>query len=96
MWFPLAWLPLNVAGGLGWGSAMTVDRLTDKGSGDDKNPMVVTASGNGMSWMAAAGWDFFPGRGSNLGLQARYDGASLGEQLGTIHTGSLHLWFNFY
>ena len=41
--------------------------------------------------MAAAGWDFFAGEGANLGLQARYDGSALGEKLGTVHGGSLHV-----
>jgi hypothetical protein len=93
-YFPLARWPLNVAAGLGWGSGMRVDRLADKG--EDKDPMIVTASGNGISWMTAVGWDFYSGSSTSLGVQARYDGASLGDALGTVHTGSLQLSCNFY
>ncbi len=91
MYFPMADLPLNVAAGFGWGSALKVSRLADNGD----SPRVVTQSGNGVAWMAGVGWDLFAGEGLNLGLQARYDGTHSGN-IGTSHAGTMNLWFNFY
>ncbi len=91
-YFPLPALPWSVAAGAGWGSGLSVTRITDF----DGNPRFVAAGGNGLSWMAASGWDFGAGPGLNLGVQARYDGASLSDGIGTVHGGSLHLWMNFY
>ncbi len=91
MYFPLADLPLNVAAGFGWGSALKVGRLADNGD----SPRVVTQSGNGVAWMTGVGWDFFAGEGFNLGLQARYDGTHSGN-IGASHAGTMNLWFNFY
>lgn len=91
MYFPLPHLPWNVAAGLGWGSALKVGRLADNGD----SVRVVTESGNGVSWMAGTGWDFFAGEGFNLGLQARYDGTTSGN-IGASHAGTLNVWFNWY
>lgn len=85
--FPLAHLPFNVSAGVGWGSAGTLDRRADV----QGTPIPVSRSGNGVGWMAGAGWDFFPGRGTNLGLQLRYE-ATQSQNLGVDHGAMLVLW----
>ena len=90
--FPVAHLPLNVAAGVGWASAATLAR---RGDIDADTPLPVARWGDGVGWLAAAGWDFFPGRGANLGVQLRYEGQDAGN-LGVSHSGMLAIWANFY
>ncbi len=92
MYFPVADLPLNIAAGAGWASAAKLRRLTDDRDGDAS---VAASTGDGVGWMGGVGWDFAPGTGANLGLQARYDGSQSAD-LGVSHGGGLHLWLNFY
>jgi hypothetical protein len=92
MFFPVAEWPLNVSAGFGWGSAAKVLRVSDTSGGD---PKVVAESGNGVSWMAAVGWDLKPGPGANFGIQARYEGTRSSD-LGVDHGAFLGLWLNFY
>jgi hypothetical protein len=91
MYYPLAAKPIHVAGGLGWGSGLIVERVADA----DGDPLVAAAGGNGLSWMAGAGYDLTTGDGLNLGLQLRYDGLKLSD-LGAAHSVSLSLMLNFY
>jgi hypothetical protein len=92
MYFPMAHKPFNVAAGLGWGSAVRVERLSDSRS---NNPNLTAISANGVSWMLGAGWDLFAGEGFNLGFQGRYDGVNTSE-LGTNGTYTANLWMNWY
>ena len=91
-YFPLARLPLSVGAGAGWGSALRVRRMADNNKGDTR---AMAQSDNGVSWMGAVGWDFFPGEGANLGLQDRYDGVYLPD-IKTAQVIGLGLWLNFY
>ncbi len=92
MVFPMPDLPLNVSVGAGWGSAVKLLRLVDTRKGSTN---VASKTGNGGAWMGAVGWDFFPGRGTNFGLQLRYDGTQSAD-FGVDHMGSLNAWLNFY
>jgi hypothetical protein len=71
---------------------MRARRLTDNSKG---NARAVAQSDNGVSWMGAVGWDFFAGRGTNVGVQARYDGAYL-PNIKTVQMVGLAVWLNFY
>ncbi len=92
MYFPMADSPLNISLGAGWGSAVKLQRIANTRKGDAK---VISASGNGLSWLAAVGWDFYPGVGTNLGLQLRYEGTQ-SENLGTDHAAFMGFWLHFY
>ena len=87
-YFPMADLPLNVSAGLGWSSALKIGRLADTKKG---HPSITASSDNGgVAWQTAVGWDFFPGRGTNLGLQLRNDGAKF-SNYGTVNGFALGL-----
>ncbi|MEO0811288.1 MAG: outer membrane beta-barrel protein [Myxococcota bacterium] len=90
--FPMKDIPLSLQGGLGWGSALRVDRVSNDPGGSAR----VLANGqDGVSWMAAVGYDFFAGEGSNLGLGLRYDGGALGD-IDTFSLITAQLSINFY
>jgi hypothetical protein len=92
MVFPVPYLPMSCTAGVGWGSALAIGRLEDDSQG---RPRYGANGTNGVSWMGAVGWDLSTSPGATFGLQARYDGAALGE-LGVAHGASLQLWANFY
>ncbi len=96
--FPDPNLPVGVSAGLGWGSGLSVQRVGVVEVGETSiDAGEVAQGGNGLSWMAALGWDFAKADAATFGVQARYDGARLGGELDqTVHGGSVHLWLNLY
>ncbi len=89
--FPMVDMPFYVQGGVGWGSALRVQR-----GGDVEDGTLVVADGqDGVSWMAGVGYDFFAGEGGNLGLGVRYDGGALGD-IDTYSMFTAQLSINFY
>lgn len=92
MYFPMADIPLSVSAGLGWGSNLHVQRLANS---SDDNPLAHGNGDDGVSFMAAVGYDLGAGPGANFGFRLRWDGAYLADA-GMVSNIGLGVALNFY